>query len=141
MLFDFMFFQISCTALRAFYLYICRLQGLKLSVSSYGSGAFTLKGCWNESVQHCGLLCKALAVVLSAAWPSRCPTANKHRRFHHPAVSKGPLDSGYCLVLLCSLPNSFFSFCSPLHRPSVILPDRLPVFKPSVFLLIRSLLA
>lgn len=77
---------------------------------SCGQRAFTLKGGWNGSVQHCGRLCKALAAVLGAAWPLRCPTANKRRRFRHPAVSKGPLDSGYSLVLLCSLPNSFSPF-------------------------------
>lgn len=81
-----------------------------LSPPSCGERAFTLKRWWNGVVRRSGLLRKTLAAVLRAAWSLRCPTANKHMRFHHPAVSKDPLNSGKCLLLLCSFPYSFSLF-------------------------------
>lgn len=111
------------------YMQLARLASVLLSC---GSCAFTLKGCWNGVIQRCGLLRKVLAVVLGAAWPLCCPTANKHMRFRHPAVSKDPLNSGDCLVLRCSLPNSFSPF-------SLLYTNHLS-FSLIAFLLICSLL-
>lgn len=91
-----------------------RLQNEALPESCVAppSCAFTLKRWWNGVFRRSGPLRKALAAVLCAAWSLHCPTANKHMRFRHPAVSKDPLNSGNCLVLFSAL---LFSLLSLLH--------------------------
>lgn len=69
--------------------------------------AFTLKGS-RVSTVACYVTLWLWSPALHGPLP--CPAANKHTRFHFPAVSKGRLNSGYCLMPLCSLSNSSSPF-------------------------------